>query len=205
MSRNRTSLTAQDIFGEILAVVEKITFSKRVNGKSKLNMRHKQESRKALTRQQVLKYILFAGLIVLGSVAIWHYWRGSGPDQPGQHASPSPERPEQHSSPRPLNTDALDVLRSLPYAGSTEVEEKKASGVVFHDPKRSSPGYSLYAVHLLSMAELIDETGKVIKSWSHSTSGHWANAELLPNGDLLVGRRGARNATTRPGISSLSR
>ena len=135
----------------------------------------KQEFRKALTLYQVLKYSLCVGLVVLASVAIWHYWRGSSLD-----------RPEEHASPSPSNTANLDALRSLPYTGSTEVEDKKASGVVFHDPKRSSPGYSLYAVHLLSMAELIDETGKVVKSWKHSTSGHWANAELLPNGDLLV-------------------
>ena len=33
---NRTSLTAHDVFGEILVVVEKITFSKRMNGKTRL-------------------------------------------------------------------------------------------------------------------------------------------------------------------------
>lgn len=80
----------------------------------------------------------------------------------------------------------INVLRSLPYVGSVKIDEDEGEGVVFWDSQRSSPGYSLYSVHRLSMAELIDQKGNVINRWSHKPSRHWSNCELLPNGDLLA-------------------
>ena len=80
----------------------------------------------------------------------------------------------------------LDTLRSLPYAGGYETNEDEVGGVVFRDEQRSCPGYTLYGIHKLSAAELIDEDGHVVKSWSHADSQAWERAELLPNGDLLA-------------------
>ena len=81
---------------------------------------------------------------------------------------------------------AVNTLRSLPYAAGSAIGDKVTSGMVYHDPKRSSPGYSLYSSFNLSMAELIDAQGTVINRWSYSPNRTWWNCELLANGDLLV-------------------
>lgn len=81
---------------------------------------------------------------------------------------------------------ARQALLALPYAGGVEAEDDGPTGVVQRDPARSCPGYSLYAVQTLNMAELIDEDGRVVRTWSHAPSQSWENCELLPNGDLLV-------------------
>lgn len=81
----------------------------------------------------------------------------------------------------------IDLLRSLPYVGYVEgSQQDTTSGVILHDQLRSCPGYSLYTVQMLSMAELIDPAGTVIRRWRQPGSDRWERAELLPNGDLLV-------------------
>ncbi len=80
----------------------------------------------------------------------------------------------------------VNALRSLPYAGGTPASGDEQTGVVFRDPERSWPGYTLYTVQSLSMAELIDEDGAVVHGWSYSPSDRWERGELLPNGDLLA-------------------
>jgi hypothetical protein len=80
----------------------------------------------------------------------------------------------------------VDALRSLPYAGSYAGGQDEATGVVLDDAQRSCPGYNLYAIQTLSMAELIDERGRVVHSWQYEPSQLWEHCELLPNGDLLV-------------------
>lgn len=82
--------------------------------------------------------------------------------------------------------DRLDRLRSLPYVGyvSEEADEDRA-GVVHFDEQRSCPGYSLYTSRPLCRADLIDMTGRVVRSW-HRPGKHWARAVLLPDGELLV-------------------
>lgn len=85
-----------------------------------------------------------------------------------------------------IDTTDIDVLRSLPYTGGFATDEDEVGGVVFCDPQRSCPGYNLYGVHRFSMAELIDEEGNVINSWSLTPRHTWERAELLPNGDLLA-------------------
>lgn len=84
-----------------------------------------------------------------------------------------------------MDSDAADVLKSLPYAGH-DTDPSDENGVVVHDAVRSYPGYNLYTILWGSRAELIDEKGKVVKAWSISPSRTWAHSRLLPNGDLLV-------------------
>jgi hypothetical protein len=50
----------------------------------------------------------------------------------------------------------------------------------------SYPGYSLYASRPLKRAELIDETGRVVRRWRGAGVGHWSRVLLLESGDLLV-------------------
>jgi hypothetical protein len=92
---------------------------------------------------------------------------------------------EQTPAPEP-ETD-LDRLRSLPYAGFSHADPGRGeSGVVIHDPDRSSPGYTLYTVQVLCRAEVIDEGGTVVHAWSHQPCGRWERGRLLPGGDLVV-------------------
>ncbi len=85
----------------------------------------------------------------------------------------------------PEDTD-IDKLRSLPYLGYTEKPvPKEESGTVLLDASRSCPGYNLYTIPDLSMTELIDATGNLIRRWQ-GPKGRWAHSVLLPSGDLLV-------------------
>lgn len=100
-----------------------------------------------------------------------------------EKAAPNPSSAEPNR-----NAGAADVdrLRSLPYVGGTPVVEGESEGVVLRDPQRSYPGYNFYEIQMLSAAELLDEDGRVIKSWSCSPSDRWEHAELLPNGDVVA-------------------
>lgn len=80
----------------------------------------------------------------------------------------------------------LERLRSTGYLDSADIGEGEGRGVVHRDAERSCPGYNLYAIRKLCRAELVDEDGKLFRSWSYSPSRTWEHCELLPNGDLLV-------------------
>ncbi|MCP3981675.1 MAG: hypothetical protein GY716_20435 [bacterium] len=86
--------------------------------------------------------------------------------------------------PAPVATD-LERLRSLPYVGQSRIGDE-GTGLVHRDPARSSPGYTLYTMQMLARADLIDEYGEVVRSWSDPDAARWARAELLPDGDLLA-------------------
>ncbi len=79
----------------------------------------------------------------------------------------------------------IEALRALPYAGSVDAGDG-AGGVLLHDPERTCPGYRLYTSQKLSRADLIDEDGRTLRSWTHPPSDRWERAELLENGDLLA-------------------
>lgn len=89
------------------------------------------------------------------------------------------------SGPEENETD-LERLRSLPYAAFSEGTAGEDSGVSVHDPGRTSPGLTLYAIQPYCTAELIDEGGATVHAWSHEPCGRWERAELLPGGDLLA-------------------
>ena len=81
----------------------------------------------------------------------------------------------------------IDALRSLPYLdASPEKADPAQRGVMLHDPERAYPGYNLYTLRGLCIAELIDMAGRVANRWQMSPCGRWARTELLPGGDLLV-------------------
>lgn len=87
----------------------------------------------------------------------------------------------------------LDQLRSLPYLDFDPNAHGRSErdGVVALDSARAWPGYSLYTVRPFCRADLVDLRGRLVNSWSSKPCGRWAQAELLPNGDLLVvGREG---------------
>ncbi len=108
----------------------------------------------------------------------------------------------------PAGRAAAAALRALPYLGSEAIVADRPSGVLRWDPARSAPGYGLYTIQLLGRTELIDAEGTVMRSWSHPPSLTWEQAELLPDGDLLVvAAEGGTRPAARPvqGIPDESR
>ena len=82
----------------------------------------------------------------------------------------------------------LDQLRSLPYLDFVPkpAMADERDGVVLLDSARAWPGYSLYTVRAFCLAELIDLRGRVVRSWRSRPCGRWSQADLLPDGSLLV-------------------
>lgn len=81
----------------------------------------------------------------------------------------------------------LARLRALGYVDfSPEAATAERSGVTRHEVGRSYPGYNLYTIRPLARAELIDNLGNLVHSWSESPANPWKRSVLLDNGDLLV-------------------
>jgi len=81
----------------------------------------------------------------------------------------------------------LERLRALGYVGFTEQEvEPGERAVTLYDETRSAPGYNLISNRDLTSAQLFDARGQVVRAWADEGANHWSNAELLPDGDLLV-------------------
>jgi hypothetical protein len=82
----------------------------------------------------------------------------------------------------------LDQLRSLPYVdfAAKPATAEERDGVVLLDSAKAWPGYSLYTVRAYCIAELVDLRGRTVHSWRGERCGKWEQAELLPDGSLLV-------------------
>jgi hypothetical protein len=86
-----------------------------------------------------------------------------------------------------VDQDEIDRLRALGYVGFTDTKvEPGESPVTLYDPERSAPGYNLISNRDLTSAQLFDARGEVVQAWTDEGANHWSNAELLPDGDLLV-------------------
>ncbi len=95
--------------------------------------------------------------------------------------------------PQPASDAAADQaaeerarLQALPYAGSIEIDEDAPDGVVHAEPALASRGHSLFVVFQKCLAELLGSDGQVVHRWSAPGDRNWDNAELLPDGDLVV-------------------
>lgn len=76
-------------------------------------------------------------------------------------------------------------LEALGYAGSTDREGEE--GVTLRDAARMQPGYTLYSVQELGLARLVDEEGRVVRTWRDPDPGvRWYNVELTGEGELLT-------------------
>lgn len=107
---------------------------------------------------------------------------------------PAPEPAESADAAKAGEARSLDDLRALPYLDFSpkKAGQEERDGVVALDSARAHPGYSLYTVRPFCRADLVDLRGRVVNSWSSSPCGRWAQAELLPDGTLLVVGREAR-------------
>lgn len=101
--------------------------------------------------------------------------------------SKPPDTPGPASEPAASSEPAeMQDLRAIPYAEGASSEEE-GDGVVFRDPSRSAPGYTLYTSQKLCSATLLKDDGEPVRTWKAPGGGQsWANAELLASGDLLV-------------------
>jgi hypothetical protein len=81
----------------------------------------------------------------------------------------------------------LERLWALGYVGFTDTNVKPGEPTVtLYDPERSAAGYNLISNRDLTSAQIYDAQGNIVWSWVDEGTNHWSNAELLPNGDLLV-------------------
>lgn len=104
----------------------------------------------------------------------------------------------------PTDSVTLDQLRALGYAVDTGEEidpnEQRVTGTA---AAIATPGYFLFNSREPPSAQLVDQTGRLVHSWSHPGHLHWSNVELLRNGDLLV--PGTRSRGDAGGKASVGR
>lgn len=98
-------------------------------------------------------------------------------------------------APEPPLGRRLEQLRALGYVEASErIADPAESGARILDPEAVSPGYSLYAAPFDCAAYLIDLEGHRVHAWRDDLSHDgetractkWGQADLLPDGDLLV-------------------
>jgi hypothetical protein len=110
--------------------------------------------------------------------------RRSSPE-PVRTVRPAPTPPSARAA--EVSRAEVERLQALGYVDvAPEVVEGGPSGVVHHDAARSQPGYNLFTNAHLCSTQLIDATGRVVRSWSLEPCFRWDNTSLFPNGDLLV-------------------
>jgi hypothetical protein len=82
----------------------------------------------------------------------------------------------------------IERLLALGYVESSDAGAgSNRNGVVQIDAQKTHPGYSLYTLEWQCKSVLIDLHGNVVNTWANDPCmGHWHNAELLPDGNLLV-------------------
>lgn len=103
---------------------------------------------------------------------------------------------DEETSEKPKDWEQrLEMLRSVPYLTFSETETTAGdSGVVFHLPERTCPGYNFYSSPTANSAFLLDMAGKVRHRWDFPPAlKEKANAKyafLLSNGDVVVFRPG---------------
>ena len=64
--------------------------------------------------------------------------------------------------------------------------ESRNDGVQVRTADRMQPGYTLFIIHRSAKAVLVDDEGTILRTWSDPGAQMWDDAELLPNGNLVV-------------------
>lgn len=99
----------------------------------------------------------------------------------------------------------VERLQALGYVDVVEdetVDERR--GVVLHDEARSHPGYNFFTNAHLCLAQLVDDGGAVVQSWSLEPCFRWENASFFRNGDLLVIGRAGKQATAKGKVEGVT-
>lgn len=100
----------------------------------------------------------------------------------------APEPAREAEAKATSEQEELDRLRALPYLDFSpdKGDREERDGVVALDSARAWPGYGLYTIRPFCRADLVDLRGRIVNSWSSKPCERWAQAELLPDGSLLV-------------------
>ncbi|HKJ24737.1 MAG TPA: arylsulfotransferase family protein [Myxococcota bacterium] len=131
----------------------------------------------------------------LATLLVWAALTGGGCDS--EPTSPEPVEASEAPVAASAKLDAARVeqLRALGYVDtSSSVADPSKSGAVILDPDSVSPGYSLYVAPFDCAAYLIALDGTVVKTWRDElrfdgrtrACKRWQQADLLPDGDLLI-------------------
>jgi hypothetical protein len=105
-----------------------------------------------------------------------------------------------------LSQQSVDQLRALGYVNfADEKVDPREETVTGTEAALSTRRYFLFNNRRPASAHLIDQTGRLVNSWSRPGDRHWSNVELLPNGDLLVpGTRTRADGTLQQSLSRYS-
>lgn len=100
----------------------------------------------------------------------------------------------------PVDDERLERLRSLGYLDSSGLPKLgEGRGARVLDGTLASPGYTLVVFAGTCTCQLLSLEGEIIRSWTDRPCHRWEDAELLPNGDLVVvGARLDQDAVTDP-------
>lgn len=89
-----------------------------------------------------------------------------------------------------VDPEEVAALRALGYVEvGSPLDPQVVTGVQVYDPKLAAHGLNLFTNSRPCSTQLIDMDGSVLHSWSYEPCRNWANAILLPNGDLVVAGR----------------
>ncbi|MDJ0786837.1 MAG: arylsulfotransferase family protein [Myxococcota bacterium] len=102
-------------------------------------------------------------------------------------AAPTPGAPVEPDAPgTTLDATLAEQLSQLGYLDAAPTRAEGGDGVVVYDRERAYPGYGLFTTRSRCLAELIDMEGERVHAWQQDDCRFWSNAELQPNGDLLL-------------------
>jgi hypothetical protein len=100
------------------------------------------------------------------------------------------EQPSSHTGEpgaQDRGDEDLDRLRALGYLDSSEEPEQiPGEGTVLWEREKAQPGYTLVVYAGACACDLIKLDGTVVQSWGDGECRRWEQAQLLPDGDLLV-------------------
>ena len=135
---------------------------------------------------------------------------GAAPPTPAKAVPARPEKPpigwrplrarDRRESLSPEQLEALKKLESLSYVSGSRPAASE-TGILRHDPERTSPGLNFYTSGHGPVAVLMDADGNVLHEWRRPFESVWPDldagkqsnathyfrrARLLENGDVLV-------------------
>lgn len=115
-------------------------------------------------------------------------------------AAPAPVEPAEEAAAAGPAAAEMERLRALPYVDFVEEEPGGvATGLTVSRPGGPTRGHTLHANGTLCSADLLDDRGEVVHTWSRPPCKTWGYAALLPGGRLLV--NGKRPLEIVPGRS----
>ncbi len=110
----------------------------------------------------------------------------TNPTEPPADAAPAKVTPKENLPEEPGDDDTLAALEALGYVDRTETSNPQERGVT-KSTRAAFDGLNLLSSRHRATAELIDNQGRVLHTWTaESQKPPWMHVELQPNGDIVV-------------------